>query len=95
MTERTAPVYELLQQKHNYNTRNEPITLKLFFLAQNLCERRSQRQQCSHTCALVNGNAKCFCPVGFELQPQENTQCVGKLQSGLVFIKNLVVQPIN
>lgn len=33
---------------------------------------------CSHICAVVNGEAQCFCPIGFKLEEPENVQCVGK-----------------
>ena len=32
---------------------------------------------CSHICANVEGEEKCFCPLGLELSTPGGTQCIG------------------
>lgn len=47
----------------------------LLIIADEPCENGGS---CSHICAVVEGQAQCFCPIGFELEEPLNMQCVGK-----------------
>lgn len=33
---------------------------------------------CSHICAVIDGQAQCYCPIGLQLSMPGGTQCMGK-----------------
>lgn len=35
---------------------------------------------CSHGCAVVNEEAQCYCPMGYQLSVPGGSNCVGKLK---------------
>ena len=36
-----------------------------------------QTNICSDICANINGEEKCFCPIGFQLSTPGGSQCIG------------------